>query len=173
MSWAELLTGSLALPSGRLVVSADDDRILHLRVQPGRYRTFGTLARPRRAGPEAVALATLVLSPRATVRWRPAGSVAVDGAYAAFESAEASAADTRLLNRDEPAWRRQLDRLTESLAAHDFLAGNFALGSGLNRVDFSTGVSDGVYPVFVGSDERGRPTRVVMDFYLLHLAWPR
>ena len=42
----------------------------------------------------------------------------------------------------------------------------------MNLVEFSSGNGDGVYPVFVGYDSAGEPTRVVVDFYLFHLDWP-
>ncbi len=41
-----------------------------------------------------------------------------------------------------------------------------------NLAYFSSGNGDGGYPVYVGFDAEGNPTRVVVDFYLLHLAWP-
>jgi hypothetical protein len=39
-------------------------------------------------------------------------------------------------------------------------------------VQFSSGNGDGGYPVIVGYDAAERPTRVVVDLYLLHLDWP-
>ena len=42
----------------------------------------------------------------------------------------------------------------------------------LNLIQFSSGNGDGVYPILVGYDATGQPTRIVVDFYLLHLDWP-
>jgi hypothetical protein len=60
----------------------------------------------------------------------------------------------------------------DSLTAHDGDVTVFALDEEANIAHFTSGVGDGVHPVFVGFDASGRPTRVVLDFYLLHLDWP-
>jgi hypothetical protein len=60
----------------------------------------------------------------------------------------------------------------DSLTAHDYEVTEFSLRHGLNLALFSAGLGDGRYPVFVGYDEAGRPTRVVVDFLLVHLKWP-
>ena len=37
---------------------------------------------------------------------------------------------------------------------------------------FTTGYGDGGYAVHVGLDGDGKPTRFVIDFAIVHLAWP-
>jgi hypothetical protein len=123
-------------------------------------------------GGENVALATLVISGSPTVRWRPAGSVGVDCGTAAFSSAEGAAALGDLLARDEPAWSRWNDAVSDALAAHGFEAANLRAGPGTNVVEFSTGLGDGGYALYAGLDADGRATRFVLDCGLLHLAWP-
>jgi hypothetical protein len=121
---------------------------------------------------ESVALATLVLSTATTVRWKQTGGIGVDGGSATFASAEAADLMRKTLERDGQAWYDLLDRIYDSKAAHDHYVTEFALAPGVNLVEFSSGNGDGGYPVFVGYDASGRPTRVVVDFYLLHLDWP-
>ena len=59
-----------------------------------------------------------------------------------------------------------------SMVAHDYLGTERGLTPETNLVRVSSGVGDGGYPVYVGYDAAGKPTRVVVDFLLLHLAWP-
>jgi hypothetical protein len=169
----DLLPGSLELPSGRVVVGESllDEKPLDLRVEPGSYRAYATLATYEEKF-ESVALATLVLSPAPTVRWKLSGQIGVDGGSATFASAEAADLMRKTIDRDEQEWYDLLDRIFDSAAAHDHYATEFALGPGVNLVQFSSGNGDGRYPVFVGYDAAGHPTRVVVDFFLLHLSWP-
>jgi hypothetical protein len=60
----------------------------------------------------------------------------------------------------------------DSLIAHDYLVTEWPIDERVNLVLFSTGVGDGGYPVFVGFDRDGEPTRFVIDFLLVHLDWP-
>ena len=63
-------------------------------------------------------------------------------------------------------------QIFDSIIAHDYLATEWALTPETNLVQVTSGVGDGGYPVFVGFDAAGNPTRVVIDFLLLHLSWP-
>jgi hypothetical protein len=122
---------------------------------------------------DSVALATLVASNVATVRWEEAGVVAVDGGSTSIVSAEGARALLELAERDEDAWSAFFtEEMFESLAAHDYLATEVAVDGPVNLVHFSSGVGDGGYPVLVGYDAADRPTRIVVDFLLLHLDWP-
>jgi hypothetical protein len=171
----DILPGRVALPSGRVVVGEyllADRRTLDLRVRPGSYAVRATLARSRRYGFRSVALATLVLSRRPTVRWSPAGSITVDGASATFSSPEGVAYLDRIVERSPDEWQEVQERIVDSMLVHDRVATNFALGPDANLVELDSGGSDGLYPVFIGYDAHGRPTQVVLDFFLLHLAWP-
>ena len=58
------------------------------------------------------------------------------------------------------------------MVAHDSLGTEWELTPEANLVRVSTGIGDGGYPVYVGYDADGNPTRVVVDFLLLHLGWP-
>jgi len=67
----------------------------------------------------------------------------------------------------------QLDEdIFNSMVAHDYLGTEWELTPDTNLVRVSSGNGDGGYPVFVGYDAAGNPTRVVVDFLLLHLSWP-
>jgi Protein of unknown function (DUF4241) len=171
---ADLVTDRVTLPTGRIVVGEYllDAQPLKPRAQPGTYPAFATLARYPGNNFDDVALATMVLSQRPTVRWREAGSVAVDGGTTTITSAEGAAALRHLFDRSEPHWERLSEEMFDSLTAHDYQVTEFSLGHGLNLALFSSGTGDGRYPVFVGFDAGGRPTRVVVDFLLLHLKWP-
>jgi Protein of unknown function (DUF4241) len=167
----DILPGSLSLPSGRVLVGEYlfDAEPLDLRVRPGAYPVHATLARHRTGGPHDVALATVVLSERPTVRWKQGGSFAVDGGSATLTSPEGASVINRL---DEPEWWRLHNRIFDSVVAHEYLLTELSLRPGVNLFNLSSGVGDGVYPVFIGLDASGRPTRVVVDFLLLHLDWP-
>lgn len=54
---------------------------------------------------------------------------------------------------------------------HDYLATTVAVDGDINLAHFTSGVGDGGYPVLVGYDAADRPTRIVVDFLLLHLDW--
>ena len=167
----DVLPGSLELPSGRLVVTEYlDSKPLDLRLKPGSYAAYATLAEYEH-GLESVALATLVLSPARPVRWKRIGAVTVDGGSTGFYSAESAARMARALDAlDDPngLWSRVFD----SRAAHDYLVTRFPMTPTLNVVEFSSGNGDGIYPILAGYDASGQPTRIVVDFYLLHLDWP-
>jgi hypothetical protein len=100
------------------------------------------------------------------------GSVAVDGGSATFTSVEGATLLTEGLERDEREWNDLSERIFDARTAHDYQVVEFPLAEGVNLVEFSSGAGDGGYPVFVGYDAAGNPTRVVVDFYLLHLDWP-
>jgi Protein of unknown function (DUF4241) len=174
----DVLPGRLRLPTGRVAADSyftGETKPLGERAQPGAHPVRITLARSvdRKAG-EHVALATLVVSGRPTVRWQPAGGVGVDGGTAAFSSAEGAASLGDLLARDEPGWTAWNDHSTDALAAHDFAVADLEVpgGGGTNVIEFSTGLGDGGYALYVGLDTNGRATRFVLDCGLLHLAWP-
>ena len=164
----------MKLPSGRIVVGEYllDADPLEARAAPGAYAVHATLARYPGHDFEDVALATVVLSDHPTVRWRRSGAIAVDGGTAAITSAEGAAALRATFDRDEAQWERRNEQLYDSLTAHDHHVTLFALDDDVDVALFASGVGDGRYPVYVGLDASGRPTRVVIDFYLLHLDWP-
>jgi hypothetical protein len=170
----DVYPASVRLPSGRIVVGEYllDAQPLDMRVRPGVYPVHATLARYRKNRFDDVALATLVLSDRTTVRWREATVIAVDGGTATITSAEAAAALRRLFDRDQKRWTDVSDEMFDSLVAHDSEVTEFTVAGNRNLSMFTSGLGDGGYPVFVGLDRAGRPTRVVIDFLLLHLKWP-
>src|SRR5919197_4671328 len=170
----DILPGSIMLPSGRVVVGEYlfEEKPLPIRVARGSYPVYATLARYREGGPDTVALATLVLSRKPTTRWKRAGSIAVDGGTATITSPEAVAVLNHTFDRDQTAWQLLDERIFDSLAAHDYLGTHFSLRQHVDLVEMSSGNGDGGYPVYIGYDATGRPTRVVVDFYLLHLDWP-
>jgi hypothetical protein len=167
----DVLPGSLELPTGRIVVTEYlDSKPLALRVRPGRYPAYATLARYEHKL-ESVALATLVLAPARPVRWKRIGAVTVDGGTTSFHSAESVARMAREFDDfDDPA--SLSSRAFDSLAVHDYLVAGIPLTPKLNTVQFSSGNGDGIYPILAGYDATGHPTRIVVDFYLLHLDWP-
>ena len=65
------------------------------------------------------------------------------------------------------AGRRAWGNFTTVSSGHYEVA-NYRLGKKVNLALFMSGVGDGNYPVFVGLDAEGRPTRVLVDFLLLH-----
>jgi hypothetical protein len=170
----DILPGSITLPSGRVVVGEYlfEEKPLPLRVAPGSYPVYVTLARYREGGPDTVALGTLVLSRKPTTRWKRAGSIAVDGGTATITSPEAVAVLNHTFDRDHTAWQLLDERIFDSVAAHDYLGTHFSLRPHVDLVEMSSGNGDGGYPVYIGYDAAGGPTRVVVDFYLLHLDWP-
>ena len=56
--------------------------------------------------------------------------------------------------------------------AHDDIVTEVPIAGGLDMALFATGYGDGGYPVHVGLDADGKPTRFVIDFAIVHLAWP-
>ena len=60
----------------------------------------------------------------------------------------------------------------DSLTAHDDVVTEVPIGDGLDMALFATGYGDGGYRVHVGLDADGKPTRFVIDFAIVHLAWP-
>jgi hypothetical protein len=170
----DVVAEKVGLPSGRIVVGEYllEERPLRVRARPGRYAVHATLARYEKERSDSVALATLVLSNRPTSRWEQASAIAVDGGTAVITSAEAAAAIRAAFDRSQERWERLSEEMFDSLTAHDYQVTEFALGRGLNLAQFSSGLGDGRYPVFVGFDAEGRPTRVVIDFLLLRLDWP-
>ena len=166
----------VVLPSGRVVIGEylldPEGLAAEVTLQPGRYPVHATLARYPDVDYDSVALATLVVMTEATVRWEEAGVVAVDGGSTSIVSAEGAEALFDLFERDEDAWLAFFeDEMFDSLAAHDYLATEVAVDGATNLVHFSSGVGDGGYPVLVGYDAAGQPTRIVVDFLLLHLDW--
>ena len=171
---ADVVAAPIRLPSGRIVVGEYplDTQPLPARAESGTYPVFATLARYPHDKFDSVALATLVLSRHPTVLWRNPTAIAVDGGTTTITSAEGAAFLRNLFHRSEPRWEQLSDEAFDSLTAHDYQVTEFSLGHGLNLAQFSSGIGDGRYPVFVGFDASGHPTRVVVDFLLLHLKWP-
>lgn len=169
----DVFAGNLVLPSGRIVVDElfVDPRPLKVRVVPRAYPVHATLARYRSGSSDDVAFATLVLSRRPTVRWRLVGGVAVDGGTAAVTSPEGAHVLEARLRRDQARWDGVWDRMFDSLTAHDYKVTNFALDRQVNLALFTSGLGDGSYPVYAGFDTAARPTRIVVDFLLLHFKW--
>jgi hypothetical protein len=170
----DVVPGRIKLPTGRLVVDSDGflnpDTIVEPRVAPGSYPVRITLARFRRGGGEIPALASLYVSNREIARWKWAGGIGTDGATGGFTSAEGAAAYRRFRDYGE-AWSRNA---FDSQAAHDWQTTRILpLGKATNAVLFSTGASDGGYPLYVGLDAHGRAVAFVLDFHLIRLAWPR
>jgi hypothetical protein len=170
----DLLLGDVRLPSGRVVVGEYlmDLEPLDFTVGAGRYPVHATLARHPSHGDEDVSFATLVLSEAPTERWENVGAIAVDGGTATIVSVEGRDHMSDLFTADERGWWAENDDMFDSLASHGYLATRYELAPGLDLTYLTSGVGDGGYPVYVGFDAGGRPTRVVVDFYLLHLAWP-
>ena len=165
----------LELPSGQVVADgalAGDPEPLAYRARPGSYPVHVTLARYPGNTFDNVALASLVVSEAPTVEWKLASSVGVDGGVAGFTSAEGSAALGRLIRDGSPAWGSLQEAAFTSLTAHDDLITEYPIDGTLDLVMFSSGFGDGGYPVFVGLDAAGQPTRFVIDFGLVHLDWP-
>ena len=142
-----------------------DAEPLEFAVAPGRYPVHATLSRYGDEVFDNVAYATLVLSSAPTVRWQDAGSIAVDGGTAIITSVEGRDALA------EPFDEGEADAMYDSLVAHDSLATLFDVTPQANLALFTSGYGDGGYPVFIGFDAADRPTRVVVDFVLLHLDW--
>jgi len=170
----DVVPGKLKLPSGRLAIDGfftADTKPLRQRVAPGSYPFHVTEAKPVDGGAgRRVALATLVVGERPTVRWQPAGGIGVDGGVAAFSSAEGA----RDLGFDDPD--SSLDR---QLGFYDVMTAH-RTGVGLAEVDddtniavFETGLGDGGYGIYVGFDAVGRPTQFVLDCGLIHFDWPK
>jgi hypothetical protein len=78
----------------------------------------------------------------------------------------------RMFDKDEFAAMNLDEQIFDSMVAHDYLGTEWALTPETNLIRVSSGVGDGGYPVYVGFDALGNPTRAVIDFLLLHLAWP-
>ena len=166
----DLQIGEVRLPSGRVVVGEYlDEEPLPFTVAPGAYPAHATLARYRDYPNDDVAFLTLVLSESPTIHWQPSGAIAVDGGTATLTSVEGRDA---LLNAQEAGSLELSEAIFDSMVAHDYLATEWELTPETNLVQVSSGVGDGGYPVYVGYDAAGKPTRVVVDFYLLHLSWP-
>ena len=169
----DLIIDGVELPTGRVVVGeylADVDAI-DLGSRPGVYPVRLTLARYPGQDFDRVAYASLVVSDAATVRWQPARVIAVDGGTTTFTSAEG--ASLLKIAAESGAGSESQDSAWDSLAAHDYLGTESLIDGSINLVMTSSGVGDGGYQVFVGYDSAGRPTRVVVDFLLVHLDWPR
>ena len=148
---------------------ADIDAI-DLHAEPGVYPVRLTLARYPGQDFDRVAYASLVVSDAATVRWQPTSVIAVDGGTTTFTSAEG--ASLLVTAAESGTGSESQDSAWDSLAAHDYLGTESAIEGSINLVMTSSGVGDGGYQVFVGYDSAGQPTRVVVDFLLVHLDWP-
>lgn len=170
----DLHVGEVLLPSGRVIVGEYLFELepLDLTVESGAYPAHATLARYRDQDFDSVAFASLVFSDAPTVRWEDGDFIAVDGGSTTITSVEGRDETSRLFEDDESAWMDLNQRIFDSSVAHDYLATEFTLTPEANLAYFSSGVGDGGYPIYVGLDAEGNPTRVVVDFYLLHLAWP-
>jgi hypothetical protein len=170
----DLHFGEVTLPSGRVLVGEYlfDLEPLDFMVAPGAYPVHATLARYRDQDFDNVAFVSLVLSDAPTAHWERADVVAVDGGSTTIVSVEGRDVMNRLFEDDENAWMEQSEEIFHAVAAHDYLGTEYSLAPDINLVQVSSGIGDGGYPVFVGFDADGAPTRVVVDFFLLHLAWP-
>ena len=177
----DLTVGSVELPTGRLMVGEylTDDEELPIALQPAAYPVVATLARYADGSWLDVGFATMVISSEPTVSWEVLHDFPVDGGSATFTSVETTELMKTMLDADQGnagqaqgAWLDLQDRIFDSREAHDGLATEFAVAPGRNLVEVASGVGDGLYPVFVGYDAAGLPTRVVADFQLLHLDWP-
>jgi hypothetical protein len=170
----DLLVGEVSLPSGRVVVGESllDVEPLPITVAPGDYPVHATLARYQDQDWDRVSFATLVLSDAPTDHWEHAVDIAVDGGSTSIVSTEGRAVLNGAFQRDQDGWMSWWEDAVESQVAHDYLVTMLEPSAGLELAYFSSGAGDGGYPVYVGYDADGRPTRVVVDFYLLHLAWP-
>jgi hypothetical protein len=163
------------LPSGRVIVGEFifDAEPLAARVAPGGYPVHATLVRhPGSSDDERVAFVSLVLSDAPTVRWEEADAIAVDGGTATITSIEGRDEMNGMFDKDELAAMDLEEQIFDSMVAHDYLGTEWALTPETNLIRVSSGVGDGGYPVYVGFDALGNPTRAVIDFLLLHLAWP-
>ena len=106
------------------------------------------------------------------MRWEEATAIAVDGGTATITSPEGRDALDRDFEDDQLGALGLDEDIFNSMVAHDGLGTEWELTPDTNLVRVSSGVGDGGYPVYVGYDAAGNPTRVVVDFLLLHLAWP-
>jgi hypothetical protein len=168
----DVLAGALQLPSGRLAVDSLFDArtpVVDERARPGAHPFRVTLAKPVGGSVESVALATLVVSDRPTVRWRYVLPVGVEGSTAMFSSEEGARIRAALLPEDAAA---AYDGDADALAARLHVADR-DLGQGANLMTFATGAGDGGYNLYVGLDADGKPTRYVLDCELLDLDWPK
>lgn len=171
----DVVAGRLVLPSGQIVLDGypnDHSPVVRVRVAPGDYPAFVTLARSPRGHSRSgrVALATLVVSRHRPVRWRRIGGVGVDGGVAAFTSREGADILGGVAYSDPDS--EYFERSFASLMAHDYAVTELPVGDELNQILFSTGAGDGGYPLLAGFDSEGRPVRFVADFLLMHLRWP-
>ncbi len=169
----DLRIGAVQLPSGRVVVGEYlfDAEPLGFQVAAGAYPAHATLARYKGEDYDSVAFATLVLSDMPTVRWEEATDIAVDGGTTTITSVEGRDELRRVFDEDPASPDLDMD-IFDSMVAHDYLGTNWKLTPETNLVRVSSGIGDGGYPVYVGYDAAGNPTRVVVDFLLLHLGWP-
>ena len=171
----DVLVGSVSLPSGRVVVGEVDlfdAEPLPFEVAPGAYPAHATLVRYPDSDVESVALLSLVLSDAPTTTWRDAGGIAVDGGTTTITSPEGVAELESLLELDREAeWWAHSEAVWDSLTAHDHLVTEADIDGRSNLVMSSSGHGDGVYGVAIGFDAAGEPTRVVVDFLLIHLDW--
>ena len=171
---ADLALGDVLLPSGRVIVGEYlfDADPLGFEVAPGAYPVHATLARYDEEDYDSVAFATLVISDAPTVRWEEATAIAVDGGTATITSVEGRDELGRVFDDDQPGSMQLDEDIFYSMVAHNSLGTEWELTPEANLVRVSTGIGDGGYPVYVGYDAAGNPTRVIVDFLLLHLAWP-
>jgi hypothetical protein len=171
----DLTPDPLVLPSGAVVADgalAGEVAPLPFVAEPGSYPVQVTLARQPGSTFDNVVLASLVLSHAPTVTWKEVSVVGVDGGTAGFTSAEGSKALGKAVDADPAAWSLDAFVAFDSLVAHDSLVTEAPIDADTNLVLFTTGYGDGGYPVYVGLDADGKPTRYVIDFLLIHLAWP-
>jgi hypothetical protein len=172
----DVLLPELALPSGGVVIGEylldTDGLALETSLPPGRYPVHATVGRYEDVDTR-VAYATITASDEPTVRWEEIGGIAVDGGTTSFVSTEGRDALVELFETDEQAWERfWFEDVWDSHVAQDYLATELTVAGELNLAHFSSGVGDGGYPVFIGYDAADQPTRIVVDFYLVHLDWP-
>ena len=168
----DVTAGTLSLPTGRVVADAaliGQASPLPDIALPGTYPVSVTVGRMPGDSSDQVAYLTLVVSDAPTARWVATSSVAVDGGTAGFTSAEGS----DLLGRMDPAASVDASaRAFDALTAHDGIVATVPIGDDLDLALATSGYGDGVYGVHVGLDADGKPTRYVIDFGVVHLAWP-
>ena len=169
----DMIIDGLELPTGRVAVGEflEDLEPLDIGIEPGVYPVRLALARYPGQDFDRVAFASLVVSDRPTARWELAHVIAVDGGTTTFTSAEGASMLAFDPTTEAADWQR-LEHIWDSLTAHDNLGTEAGIEGSVNMVMTSAGVGDGGYQVFLGYDAADLPTRVVVDFALVHLDWP-
>ncbi len=177
--------GRLSLPSGRLVVCdalADPQaRALGLEIAPGEYPVQIAIARTD-DGDERIACAMLRITDEQPTEWywavvdaQESEAVSedelgygVDSGTACFMSLEAAEALIRRVEA-EPDYTDRIIAEMEKNYAHtrDWADVVVDAQGGTNLIIFSSGLGDGIYPCYWGSNEQGHPVCLLTEFGLL------